>query len=596
MSSSSSKGASTSTSLKGYAALEAKFRKCHTYSVNIGLHLITTPLGLAGFLGLLNLVDGAIPLLVSAVYIGSLYKILPKSTYFKTTVASILILLSVVVVQPTLLISLLGIAASYVFQELAHIITGEITYQSQYMGDSDWMSQLLEHTYYLLPLVLDAVDYMHFSLLGFCVAHNRVLYTKLDSAQQKKDLKTLEKWVLDNEPSTDHTTHWWYDKLEGAPRDAFYRIANCDNLIGMFKESFGEKAYDVDIIDAMNEIYVASPKYGFNSDGVFYMKHVDGPYGIFPFCSTYRTMVAVNFNQQIKTSFPMVPAAYTLSEGDAVGFDFNREVHVISDNKEKNTDFRICLKIHYCMYPKVLRPWGKLLKRLTTQYNTNARALFLATITPGSFRAKASAFLVLATTWLTEITETYMGLNNLFYVLCLGLANYLIHPLIFLIGTSYLHYIIYLGTFYSRRDIAFGTFKRDVMFFKSIALTHLAYYYYKNFEVDVVSLVLLCVGYYIAIAATKALGIDKTYFGSELGHCMPCYVTEFPYNCIPHPMIVGACIGLLGFHKLQGLREEMPYLVPGHISLYLLHCAQEICDFHRNRNGVVGSGSSKKSK
>jgi len=298
-------------------------------------------------------------------------------------------------------------------------------------------------------------------------------------------------------------------------------------------------------------------------------------------------MVAVNFNQQIKTSFPMVPAAKTLSNGDAVTFDFNREIHLISDNETKNTGFRICMKIHYCVYPKVLRPWGKLLKYLNIRYNKNARALFLATIAPGSIVARASALMVLGTTYLTERVECLMGMNNLVYVLCLAVGNYLVHPLCFLVGTSFLHYIIYMGTFYSRRDIAFGTFKRDVMFFKAIAISQLIYFYLKNFEFDIISHMLLTVGYTIAIAATQALGIDKTYFGSELGHCAPQYISTFPYNCIPHPMIVGACIGLLGFHKLAGLREEMPYLVPVHIGLYLTHMMQEICDFHRNRPGVV---------
>eukprot|EP00471_Norrisiella_sphaerica_P002001 CAMPEP_0184482826 /NCGR_PEP_ID=MMETSP0113_2-20130426/4420_1 /TAXON_ID=91329 /ORGANISM="Norrisiella sphaerica, Strain BC52" /LENGTH=584 /DNA_ID=CAMNT_0026862819 /DNA_START=139 /DNA_END=1893 /DNA_ORIENTATION=- len=571
-------------SLEAYETLEAKFRKFHTYSVNIALHVITTPLGIMGFLILLNQISAYLTTAVSIAYVGSLYPILPKKTFFRTTVASAVIMaLSFLTTQWGALGACIAMAASFVFQELAHIVTGELTYQSQYIAESNWMGQLVEHTYYLLPLVMDAIDHMHYSFLDFAVAHNRVLYTKLNQPQQVKDLKTINDWVLNQGPSSEHTTHWWYDKLEGEPKKAFERITKCENLLGMFKESFGSKAYAVDIVDAMNEIYVASPKYGLNSDGVFYMAHVDGPWGLFPFASTYRCIIAVNVNKQIRTSFPMLPASYTLSDGDAVGFDFNREVHLISDNKEKNTGFRISLKIHYTVYPKILKPWGELLKYLTTRYNTNARALFLATIEPGSLTAKLSALMVLGTTYLTERVETLMGISNLVYISFLILASLLIHPYIFLVATSFYHYIIYLGTFYNRRDIAFGTFKRDAVFYKTIAVSTLAYYYIKHFEVDVISIILLAVGYTIAISATKALGIDKTYFGSELGHCKPEYISAFPYNCIPHPMIVGACIGLLGFHKLAGLRHEMPYLVPTHIILYLLHMTQEIFDFHRNR-------------
>ena len=58
-----------------------------------------------------------------------------------------------------------------------------------------------------------------------------------------------------------------------------------------------------------------------------------------------------------------------LSDGDAVGFDYNREIHVISDLPTKNTDRRITLKLHYVVYPKCLWPLGKLLALLTTRYD-----------------------------------------------------------------------------------------------------------------------------------------------------------------------------------------------------------------------------------
>jgi len=566
-----------------YRELEAKFNQFHTYSVNIGLHLATTPLGLLGFLCLVNQLSFYLTAIVVLAYVASLSIVVPPKTFKRSAGVSLLLLVLAGVLDWGIVRACVAMAASFVFQELAHIITGELTFQSQYIKDSDWFSQLVEHTYFLLPLVLDSTDNMHYSPLGFCVAHNRTFFTKLTKPEQVIDLDIVKTWVLDNNPSNEHTTHWWYDKLDGEVKEAFNRIANCDALLGMMKNAFGEKAFEVEVIDNMNEIYVACPKYGINSDGVFYMRHVDGPWGIFPFASTYRCMIAVNVNKQIKTSFPMVPSAYTLSEGDAVAFDFNREVHYISDNKERNEGFRICMKVHYVTYPKCLTGWGKLLKRLSIKYNLNARALFLATIAPGSITARASALMVLGTTWLTEKTETYLGLNNLFYVLFLGILSYIVHPLLFVIGTSYLHYVIYIGTYYSRRNIAFGTFKRDAVFFKSIAICTLVYYYLKHFEVDPISLMMLAGGYFVATAATQALGIDKTYFGAELGHCRHEFVTAFPYNMIPHPMIVGACVGLLGFHKLNGLRHEMPYLVPAHIVLYLTHMTQEILDFHRNR-------------
>ena len=37
----------------------------------------------------------------------------------------------------------------------------------------------------------------------------------------------------------------------------------------------------------------------------------------------------------------------------------------------------------------------------------------------------------------------------------------------------------------------------------------------------------------MSISATFALGVDRTYFGEELGYCPPKRVTRFPYGPTP---------------------------------------------------------------
>ena len=91
-------------------------------------------------------------------------------------------------------------------------------------------------------------------------------------------------------------------------------------------------------------------------------------------------------------------------EGDVVGFDFNREVsafvefrcsyasliclsqvHYITRDDSKasiSDDFRVVLKLHYCLYPRVLAPLGWLMLKLNVWYNISFRALFLKTIDP----------------------------------------------------------------------------------------------------------------------------------------------------------------------------------------------------------------------
>lgn len=93
---------------------------------------------------------------------------------------------------------------------------------------------------------------------------------------------------------------------------------------------------------------------------------------------------------------------------------------------------------------------------------------------------------------------------------------------------------------------------------------------------------MIAVGFGLSFAALLAIGVDATYFGLELGLLK--YgkrITSFPYNILQHPMIVGNCIGLLGIMKMDGFRTAVPWLVPVHISLYVLHMMQEHLDIYK---------------
>ena len=81
--------------------------------------------------------------------------------------------------------------------------------------------------------------------------------------------------------------------------------------------------------------------------------------------------------------------------------------------------------------------------------------------------------------------------------------------------------------------------------------------------------------------ATKALGIDRTYFAAELGLVEPKWITQFPYGYIPHPMIVSQIFALLGFMKASHFRTEWPYLIPVHVTFYVIHMLQEHFDIYK---------------
>lgn len=92
----------------------------------------------------------------------------------------------------------------------------------------------------------------------------------------------------------------------------------------------------------------------------------------------------------------------------------------------------------------------------------------------------------------------------------------------------------YISTFYIRKGIDFGSFKRDVLLFKSLALAQLFYHYFfpssTSFAFDPISILMIISGYTVSVMATEAIGLDRTYFGAELGLVEPKWIEQFPYG------------------------------------------------------------------
>ena len=145
----------------------------------------------------------------------------------------------------------------------------------------------------------------------------------------------------------------------------------------------------------------------------------------------------------------------------------------------------------------------------------------------------------------------YAGLNNVALAAALFVAGRYVHPKFFMCASSFTHYCMYIATYHHRDRINFGVFKRNVVFFKTIALTHLCWNYLVNFQYDPVSIAMLIVGYGLS-AATVALGMDQTYFGVELG-VMKLTVSGFPQLRAP-PHDRRQHDRLLGFHKMETFR------------------------------------------
>ena len=223
-------------------------------------------------------------------------------------------------------------------------------------------------------------------------------------------------WVYYNQPSKDYTTHWFVNNL---PTQIKYHINNIiqnNNIINSFYSIFNEYLYEVESIDDMNELYVSVYNNNYyNSDQVFFKEHIDGPFGLFPLCSVYRVLVSCNYNNYLTTHFPEIKYNSTLSTGDIVGFDYNREIHYISLNNHNydNNSLRIILKLHYLIYPKFMIYISKLLSYSSTLYNTLARYAFIETLQTDSYLSEKLNDIILFITDNWIYIERYIGFINL---------------------------------------------------------------------------------------------------------------------------------------------------------------------------------------
>ena len=160
----------------------------------------------------------------------------------------------------------------------------------------------------------------------------------------------------------------------------------------------------------------------------------------------------------------------------------------------------------------------------------------------------------------------------------LSIACGTVWPLV--VGGSFVHYLLYLAVYGSRRNVSFGVFKRDAIFYKTVSMAILGFLYLSHFEWNLFSILLIGLGFGTAAAAARALGFDRTYFGAELGYCPSARIDRFPYGVIPHPMILGSIVGLIGVAASEPFRSAWPWLVPAHVAFYLCHLTQEVFDLH----------------
>jgi len=312
------------------------------------------------------------------------------------------------------------------------------------------------------------------------------------------DINTIRNWVISQNPTNETSTHWWYNELPINIYDSFSNISKCDTIFDMFKS--GEyNSYNIDILNDMNEIYISAPtnanKLNDTSDNIFYTRHIDGPFYYIPFASCYRLIIGLDDNREISTNFNLIPEVHTLKKGDVVAFDFHRECHYITKNDFEpiNKDFRVILKIHYCIYPQWAFYFGKLLGFLTILYNKNFRNLFLYTLTTNTLYDKIVVKSMIITTKIVHDIEYYIGYNNISYLCLLIYFSLKTNYYIFLFGSSFIHYFRMIDSI--SNNCYNLVLKRDYRLYNCIHILQLMYMCYSYNKFSFITSYLLLVSY-----------------------------------------------------------------------------------------------------
>ena len=180
-------------------------------------------------------------------------------------------------------------------QYMSRVISGEFTYISTYLFEEGTLYKNFEHVVLTIPAIFDSFQ------SDIVYRKNKIFHGKVTKHIDSCD--KILKWVYDKTNIRDQTktSHWWYSDVSNELQKCFDIL----NMKVMKYISASHKSYNVKRIDEMNEIYVSSNASNvvMNSDSVFYNKHIDGPYYVFPFCSVYRCILALNENENITHHF-----------------------------------------------------------------------------------------------------------------------------------------------------------------------------------------------------------------------------------------------------------------------------------------------------
>lgn len=318
------------------------------------------------------------------------------------------------------------------------------------------------------------------SIFPGSITYKRILETRIfdtkSDCNEERSAFLLEKWTLQHYKKNGLSHHWWFSELPYHIRSYFEECGHGKHVIKMFRTLFYENHYEIVNIPMMDELYLTGNNQHkkLHSDQVFYTKHIDGPFSFIPYCSVFRCLIAINDNNNIQTEFPMANYSKKLNRGEVLAFDFNREIHNITciDNYDSNTEPRIVLKSHFCIYPKGWNILGKLACTLNGYYNYLFRQLFLTSIEPTTFFEVCSSAIVMYGTYFFVYSDLYIGHKNILYTSALFYTKQYYsdeHLKFILYGTFFCKHVHFILSNHPEK-IDMISYLRDSIFYLVVAI------------------------------------------------------------------------------------------------------------------------------
>ncbi|MGE3678669.1 MAG: methyltransferase [Burkholderiales bacterium] len=162
---------------------------------------------------------------------------------------------------------------------------------------------------------------------------------------------------------------------------------------------------------------------------------------------------------------------------------------------------------------------------------------------------------------------------SLLFVVIVVSASRGADPAVAVYALSFWHYYLYWLA-YRYGAVALDVFKRDAVVMKAVALAALGHAYLAA-PPDFLSLAVVGAGFLLNVAAARALGADRTYYGREVAGLPPLRIAAFPYSRIAHPMLVGNVVAYGGTLVNADFRGQWWPLACAHVALNLGLLAME---------------------